>query len=97
MCSVMSQQYKEYTLRNFKLLLVALEFPLLGGWFILIPLIKIYTSENTLRIVSEKKSSMNVVLLNTTITSVMYNKEWISTLKMKIFCDLEVEQQMAKE
>ena len=96
MCSVMSQQYKEYTLRNFKLLLVALEFPLLGG-FILIPLIKIYTSENTLRIVSKKKSSMNVVLLNTTITSVMYNKEWISTLKMKIFCDLEVEQQMAKE
>ena len=29
MCSVMSQQYKEYILRNFKLLLVALEFPLL--------------------------------------------------------------------
>ena len=54
MCSVMSQQYKEHTLRNFKLLLVALEFPLLGG-FILIPLIKIYTSENTLRIVSKKK------------------------------------------
>lgn len=53
MCSVMSQQYKEYTLRNFKLLFVALEFPLLGG-FILILLIKIYTSENTLRIVSEK-------------------------------------------
>ena len=38
-----------------------------------------------------------VVLLNTTITWVMYNKQWISTLKMKIFCDLEVEQQMAKE
>lgn len=40
---------------------------------------------------------MKVVVLLNTITWVMYNKEWISTLKMTIFCDLEVEQQMAKE